>query len=125
MRLTFTFDATTTRSATVHLAGDLDFTTTDHFVATVHRLLDENTGLQKLHLDFAGVSFCDSAGLSGLLLVHRRTSSAGVDLSLDHRPAQLDRVLVVTGMLEHLTATPGTDTVETADPDEEQDETVG
>ena len=59
----------------------------------------------------------DPAGLSALLLVHRRTSAAGVDLRLDHRPPQLDRVLDVTGVLDHLT-TPSRS-------DDAQDETVG
>ena len=116
MKNTVTVDPTT-RSVTVHLAGDLDFRTSEPFLATVRRVLDDHPDLQRLRLDFAGRSFCDSAGLSALLLVHRRTSAAGVDLRLDHRPPQLDRVLDVTGVLDHLT-TPSRS-------DDAQDETVG
>ena len=116
MKTTVTVDPTT-RSATVHLAGDLDFTTSEPFLATVRRVLDDHPDLQRLRLDFTDLSFCDSAGLSALLLVHRRSSAAGVDLRLDHRPPQLDRVLDVTGVLEHLTAPSGSD--------DAQDETVG
>ena len=116
MKNTVTVDPTT-RSATVHLAGDLDFTTSEPFLATVRRVLDDHPDLQRLRLDFTDLSFCDSAGLSALLLVHRRSSAAGVDLRLDHRPPQLDRVLDVTGVLDHLT-TPSRS-------DEAQDETVG
>lgn len=116
MKTTVTVDPTT-RSATLHLAGDLDFTTSDPFMATVRRVLDEQPDLQKLRLDFTDLSFCDSAGLSALLLVHRRASAAGVVLQLEHRPPQLNRVLDVTGVLDHLTAPSGSD--------DEQDETVG
>ncbi|MDY6999367.1 MAG: STAS domain-containing protein [Actinomycetota bacterium] len=124
MTLNLTVD-TTTHSATVRLAGDLDFTTTGEFVTAIHRLLDEHPGLRRLHLDCAGLSFCDSAGLSGLLLVHRRTCADGLELHLDHRPAQLDRVLDVTGVLEHLTC-PAADADEPpVTAAEAPDETVG
>ena len=116
MKITVTLDATT-RSATVHLAGDLDFTTSDRFMVTVRRLLDDHPDLEKVRLDCADLSFCDSAGLSALLLGHRRTSAGGVDLQLDHRPAQLNRVLDITGVLDHLTTPRGSD--------DAQDETVG
>jgi anti-anti-sigma factor len=57
--------------------------------------------MSDLHLDFSELTFLDSAALSGLLMVHRRTSHAGVALHLDHRPQFLDRVLQVTGLFDH------------------------
>ena len=57
-----------------------------------------------LRLDFSGLTFLDSAALSGLLLLQRRTTESGVQLHLDHRPAFLDRVLQVTGLHDHFAA---------------------
>ena len=47
----------------------------------------------------------DSAALSRLLMLHRRTSQAGVALHLDHRPQFVDRVLQVTRLFEHFALT--------------------
>lgn len=105
MNLILTID-TSVRSATVRIAGDLDYATVDQLVAAASRLLEDVPAMRDLHLDFAELDFCDSAGLSGLLLVHRRTSRAGVQLHLDHRPRHLDRIFDITGILEHLTTPP-------------------
>jgi hypothetical protein len=56
--------------------------------------------------------------LSALLAVHRRTSAAGARLHLDNRPLHLERILQITGVLDHLTATP-------APQADAHDETVG
>ncbi|MGE6732696.1 STAS domain-containing protein, partial [Streptomyces sp. NPDC059900] len=45
-----------------------------------------------------------SMGLSILLMIHRRTTAAGVRLHLDDRPAKLNRLLTLTGTLDHFTA---------------------
>jgi anti-anti-sigma regulatory factor len=67
-----------------------------------------------LHLDFSELTFLDSAVLSRLLMLHRRTSQAAVALHLDHRPQFLDRVLQVTGLFEHFDLTRSD--AETGDP---------
>ncbi len=103
MNVTFTID-NSQRSACVQLAGDLDYVTTRDVVDAVSRLLAEQPTLRHLRLDCADLLFCDSAGLSGLLQIHRGTSSAGIQLHLDERPPHLDRLLQITGTLEHLTA---------------------
>lgn len=54
-------------------------------------------------MDCADLAFCDSVGLSGLLLIERRTSGAGIDLHLDNRPTYFERILDITGILEYLT----------------------
>jgi len=92
---------TTARSASLRAVGDLDYLTIDDFVNTASQLLAQQADLVTLHLDFSDLTFLDSAALSGLLLLHRRSSQAGVELHLDHRPALLDRVLHVTGLFTH------------------------
>lgn len=95
--------ATTARSACVRVAGDLDYATTDQLVDAVCQLLTQRPTFVNLHLDFSELSYCDSVGLSGLLLIHGRASGAGIRLHLDHRPPFLERILDITGMLEYLT----------------------
>ncbi len=104
MNLTVTQDIAN-RSARLHVAGDLDYVTTRGVVEAASRLLVEQPELRDLHLDCSGLTFCDSAGLSGLLQIRHRTSLAGVQLHLDARPPHLERILTITGTLEHLTAT--------------------
>jgi anti-anti-sigma factor len=103
MNIELTSDGTD-RSARMRLAGDLDYVTTPGVVDAVSTLLVEQPTLLHLHLDCETLAFCDSAGLSGLLQIHRRLSSAGVQLHLDDRPPHLERILQITGTLEHLTA---------------------
>ncbi|KUI23159.1 anti-anti-sigma factor [Mycobacterium sp. IS-1496] len=112
------------RSATVHIAGELDSETTDELVATASRLLEADPGLRALRLDCGELTFCDSAGLSGLLLIERRTSAAGVDLHLDNRPSYFERVLDITGILEYVTGRSARTAPAPADkPDDERSET--
>src|ERR1700744_2128109 len=94
----------TGRTACVRINGDLDYEITDEVVDSVSQLLAQQGDLIDLHLDFSGLTFLDSAALSGLLLLHRRTTQSGVQLHLDHRPAFLNRVLQVTGLHGHFTA---------------------
>ncbi len=101
MTLTLTV-AVTNRSACLRLTGVLDYETTGDFVDAVSRLVDQRPALAQLHVDLSELTFCDSAGLSGLLFVHRRTGQAGIALYLDHRPRFLDRILDITGTFEHL-----------------------
>lgn len=96
----------TAQSARVRVAGDLDYGSSGLLLETVRDLLRAPSALQDLHLDFTDLAFCDSAGLSSLVLIHRQTAAAGVHLHLDQRPAQLQRILDVTGLLEFLTAPP-------------------
>ncbi|MEH3141824.1 MAG: STAS domain-containing protein [Mycobacterium kyogaense] len=103
LTLSTDFDGTSTR---LTVAGDLDYESTPRLVSAVTDLLAGSPSVTDLRLDFAGLTFCDSAGLSGLLLVHRKTSVSGVQLHLDRRPAQLQRLLDITGVLDHLTTRP-------------------
>jgi anti-anti-sigma factor len=85
----------------LRVVGDLDYLTIDEVVDTATRLLADQLDLVNLHLDFEGLTFLDSAALSGLFLIYRRTSQAGVRLHFDHRPPILERVLHVTGLFGH------------------------
>lgn len=95
---------TTSQSARVHVAGDLEYGSAAELVDMVSPLLAEQSTLQNLHLDCSELTFCDSAGLSALLTIRNLTTRAGVALHLDNRPVHLERVLEITGLLDHLTA---------------------
>jgi anti-anti-sigma factor len=97
---------TTARSATLRLSGALDYLTTTSLVQAVTTLLAETPGLRDLRLDTGEMTFCDSAGLSGLIQAHRQTAAAGIQLHLDNRLPHFDRLLDLTGVLEYLTAAP-------------------
>jgi anti-anti-sigma factor len=104
--MTYTLTITSAaRSTSVRITGDLDYQTTDDFVAVASQLLAQQHTVRDLHLDFSELAFLNSAALSGLLILYRRTSQAGVALHLDHRPPFLDRVLQVTGLFDHFDLT--------------------
>ncbi|MEU6213253.1 STAS domain-containing protein [Streptomyces sp. NPDC047023] len=88
----------------VELSGDLDHRHADRLVEAVDRLLAAHPGVRDLWLDCTGLSSVDSSGLAALLMVRRRTDKAGAGLHLDGRTVQLNRLLEITGTLEHLTA---------------------
>lgn len=50
------------------------------------------------------MTFVDSMGLAALLMVRRVADAHRVALRLDNRPLCVDRLLQLTGTLDHLTA---------------------
>ncbi|MGQ4715898.1 STAS domain-containing protein [Streptomyces anulatus] len=98
-------------SVRIELHGDLDYDSADLLVDEVTAQLSTRPGRTDLHLHCAELGTVDSMGLCALLMISRRTAAAGVRLHLDERPAKLDRLLDLTGTLDHLTAPPPTGTV--------------
>lgn len=93
---------------TVHLGGSLEYGVTETLVSSVTEQLDlareGGRGVRQLRIDMAELTFVDSMGLAALLTVRRCADAQGVALRLDHRPVCLDRLLELTGTLDHLTA---------------------
>ncbi|MFE5852646.1 STAS domain-containing protein [Streptomyces sp. NPDC056500] len=94
---TLTVDAAA-GTATLHLTSDLDYATSDELVRYADQCLTTHHGLLDLRLDCTGLQFCDSMGISALLMIHRRTTARDVRLHLDHPPASLERILSITGV---------------------------
>lgn len=90
----------------VGIEGDLDYDSSQQLLDETLGQLSRHTGTRHLRLDCSRLVTCDSMGLATLLAVRRATSTAGVRLHLDGRPASLDRVLRLTGTLGHLTDPP-------------------
>ncbi|MCX5205177.1 STAS domain-containing protein [Streptomyces sp. NBC_00237] len=87
----------------LELHGDLDYDHADRLLTAVREQLADRPGLRELRLDCADVAAVDSMGLSVLLMVHRATAAAGARLHLDARTPALERLLQITGTLEHFT----------------------
>ncbi|MFB8104508.1 MULTISPECIES: STAS domain-containing protein [Streptomyces] len=92
----------------IPLHGDLDHENADTLVRDVTARLAARPGASDLRLDCAGLGHIDSMGLSALLMIHRHARAARVRLHLDDRPAHLERLLRLTGTLDHLTGQGGT-----------------
>jgi anti-anti-sigma factor len=90
--------------AHIRLAGELDFDTSSDLLATTRRVLAEHArpgSLRQLRLDCAGLSFCDTMGLSALLTIRRDTETAGIELLVANRSVSLQRLLELSGTLDH------------------------
>ncbi|WP_078955046.1 STAS domain-containing protein [Streptomyces griseus] len=103
-------EAATAPDGTLHvtLAGDLAWGDADELLDAVRARLAPRSAPAGLRVDCAGLTLCDSTGLSALLALHRLAEAAGVPLRLDRRPPFLDRLLLLTGTYEHLTGLPET-----------------
>ncbi|WP_410809484.1 STAS domain-containing protein [Micromonospora sp. 067-2] len=87
----------------LRLSGDLDYDTAPELVAAAGEL--HGDGHQQVVVDLAGVSLCDSSGLSALLVLHRVAGS----MRLSGVNRQLQQMLDRTGLTEVLTAEPADD----------------
>ncbi|MCF3963394.1 STAS domain-containing protein [Streptomyces fuscigenes] len=90
-------------SVVLALAGDLDYDTCDDLRYRITATLADHAQVTDLHLDCEGLEAVDSMGLAALLLAHRATTAREVRLHLDRRSPRLERLLSLTGTLEHLT----------------------
>ena len=90
--------------ARLAVAGDIDLATCESLVDAVYDTLTAD--VHALDIDVSGVTFCGSAGISAFLIVRRRAQEKGKTLRLVNLNSWIERVLTVTGLLEHLTTPP-------------------
>jgi anti-anti-sigma factor len=85
----------------LRVSGDLDATSSadlhDAFVAVLRQHCPPG-----VDLDLEGVTYLDSAGLTGLLLCRDDARQMGCDLALRNTPTMVYRILQVAGLLEDL-----------------------
>ncbi|NKQ58613.1 STAS domain-containing protein [Amycolatopsis sp. K13G38] len=91
------------RTGRVMIDGELDHRSADQLRYEVLDGLGASPGVREVHLDCARLGFCDSYGLSALLMIRREVDAAGAVLYLDNRGPSLDRLLRLTGTYDHLT----------------------
>ncbi|MCX5327852.1 STAS domain-containing protein [Streptomyces sp. NBC_00140] len=83
------------RCLVARVSGAMDYQTGPWFRVRFKELIAR--GGRFLVLDLAGVSFCDSAGLTVLIGAWRQADASGAVLVLACVPEQLRRVLELTG----------------------------
>jgi anti-sigma B factor antagonist len=86
------------------LAGEIDMATARELRAAAERSLAESPG--RLVLDFKGITFCDSQGLSTLIALNRELSAAGSHLVLTDVGDFMGRLLEITGLGAAFTVEP-------------------
>ena len=90
--------------ARLAVAGDIDLATCDSLVRAVYGAMTAD--VRALDIDVSGVTFCGSTGITAFLMVHRRAQEEGKTLRLVNLNWCIERVLTITGLLEHLTTPP-------------------
>ncbi|MFF8957408.1 STAS domain-containing protein [Streptomyces sp. NPDC014894] len=85
-------------TASLHLAGDLDYAASDELVQLADQCLTTHPDLRDLRLDCTALRFCDTMGISALLMIHRKTTARNIRLHLDGPPPFLERILNTTGV---------------------------
>jgi anti-sigma B factor antagonist len=86
----------TPSEAVVGLTGEIDLSTAPRLSSTVAELLVEAP--DRVVLDMAGVTFCDSQGLGTLVVLSRKATLAHSCLVLTNVGDFLLRVLDITGL---------------------------
>jgi len=78
------------------LTGEIDMATAGQLRDAMDGALSNSGG--RVVLDFAGVTFCDSQGLSALIAVNRTAKAAGSRLVLVNLGEFMKRLLDITGL---------------------------
>ena len=78
------------------LSGEIDMATAGHLRSAVDDLVGRSHG--RIVLDFAGVTFCDSQGLSTLIAANRAAEAAGDRLVLVNVGDFVQRLFDITGL---------------------------
>jgi anti-sigma B factor antagonist len=78
------------------LHGEIDMATAGHLREATQRSLD--SAPNRVVLDFADVTFCDSQGLSTLISLNRRASATGSQLVLANLGGFMRTLLDITGL---------------------------
>jgi anti-sigma B factor antagonist len=82
--------------AVLRLVGEIDMATAGELRAAATRAIQ--TPAERVVLDFAGVTFCDSQGLSTLISLNRDFVAAGSTLVLSNVGDFMGRLLEITGL---------------------------
>ena len=85
--------------------GELDVYVGPVIVDNVKKLADQ--GVKLIILDLAGVTFLDSSGLRGIIKAGNLLSEHDGQLLIEGATGATQRVLEITGMLEHYRANDG------------------
>jgi anti-anti-sigma factor len=82
----------------LRLVGDLD----PHTAPALTEALEAADDSRPLVLDLEEIAFMDSAGLRVLLTAHEEATNAGRELTLRRPSEAAQRILELTGLVDHL-----------------------
>jgi anti-sigma B factor antagonist len=85
----------------VEVSGEIDLLTVGQLRAAAEEGLREHRPA-RLEIDLAGVSFLDSSGVNALITLFRLAEAVSCRLVTTNPQHQVARVLVITGVAEHL-----------------------
>jgi anti-anti-sigma factor len=85
----------------VSLTGELDLSSALTFDEELRRI-EEESQVDELVLDLAGLKFMDSTGLRLIISAHQRAKRRGGRLAIVHSSTPIRRILRLTGMLDRL-----------------------
>ncbi|MFF8387793.1 STAS domain-containing protein [Streptomyces kanasensis] len=102
-RLTIT-TRTTATGPLLRIAGDLDYATSEELRTHVTGLRLEPG--QCLVLELGGMEFCDSSGITALLVARHHATAAGADVALTAVPDHTRRILRIVGLDQIFTIRP-------------------
>lgn len=91
----FSQDARDDGSSVLHVAGEIDLSVAEDFVAVAQACLEQSTGID---LDLADVTFIDSSGLGVLVRVRKEAEVQGKSFKLAEVSPSVQRLLEVTGL---------------------------
>jgi anti-anti-sigma factor len=94
--LTVAVDTGAPDAPVVLVGGDLDYGNAARLRSTVERLLDEAP--RTIVLDFAGLTFMDSTGLSIIVQAWQEGTEHGTLIQLRSTPRFLESILDITGV---------------------------
>jgi anti-anti-sigma factor len=94
-------------TATVRLAGELDVHTAPQLGEILTRA--QEGGATEVVIDVAELRFCDSSGIQVLVQARERAINAGGVVRLAGVQGTVEKVLVVTGLLDLFQPTPSND----------------
>ncbi|MER7922908.1 STAS domain-containing protein [Streptomyces sp. NPDC096057] len=80
----------------VEVVGELDYASASELRELITSLTLQSG--EHLVLDLGGMSFCDSSGLTALIIAHNHTQAVGAGLVLRAVPAHTRRVLRTVGL---------------------------
>src|SRR3954469_25185411 len=78
------------------VSGELDLAAVDEFLDQARGAIDGPV----LQLDCSGLTFIDSTGLGALVRLREEARGRGTDVQLTRVPAQVSRILDITGLTE-------------------------
>lgn len=91
------FDGT---AATIKLVGEADMSAVAQ-LDEVGEMAFGQSGIDHIHVDCEGLTFCDSTTLSTLVRWQNRAADVGIKITFVSVPARLMKLLTITGLNDY------------------------